>query len=83
MGVSIPHGHLGLDPPEELVEVHAEVLQEDGKGGQRRQCSTVLHGTDQRAGERSPDRRLAETGLQSPPSQLPSDEGGEPYLVVE
>jgi hypothetical protein len=83
MGLSVPQGHLGLDPPEELVEVHAEVLQEDGQRRQGRQRATVFDRADECAGERSTDRRLAEARLEATPPKFRADHGREALLGDE
>jgi len=81
MGRSVPHGHLGLDPSEEFVEIDIEVLKEDGQGRQRRQRTAVLHGAHQRSGERRPNRCLAETRLQPSSAELLSDHRREASLA--
>jgi hypothetical protein len=74
---SVPHGHLGLDPAKELVEVDTKVLQEHGQGRQRRHGMATFDRAHERAAERRAHRRLAEARCQPATAEFQSDRGGE------
>jgi hypothetical protein len=70
---SVPHGHPGLDPQEEVVEADVEVLQEHGQGGQRWKRSAMFDRADHRPRVWGGDHGLAEATFQATSPQFMPD----------
>jgi hypothetical protein len=78
----VPHGHVVLDPAEELVELDVEVGRQDGQRPDGRGGPPTLDRADVGAGERLGDLRLAEPFGQATAPHLMTDRDGQSPLAA-